>query len=355
MSLVKIVSGGLIFNAMNERIRNGKETKTTIFNISKKVENVKLNNISDTGNAYIMKVSARLTVSALLKLFSKSGSDFEYRLYRDSVSMFRESLTGDITSFLEKWSVFEEDVETRYPEMNDHERINHEFSMIDLGGQKKRIFDIWTEVVETEKGKEKDSFNISINHDVYDIYMTCYQALAELVNYGIITEYSDLWEYRSFGYQAITKLMRENRKYQYSKNIDIESDSYMNFDSDNEDEPEVNQDTYITRFFNHTFSSIESESVRNSVIDFLSRYLEKRKNRDTVILSKIFRMSVFENKSQEDIASIFGMSQKNVSLSIGICKELLLSPYGLKFLLDSDIISEGLYQKFLELDKVANS
>ena len=355
MNLVKVVSGGQIYNAYTDRVRNGKETKTTFLNISKKVENVKLNVLSDTGNSYLMKVCSRLTVSATLTLFCNSGLDFEYNLYRDSVFMFRESLSGDITSFFERWSVFEYDVESRYSDMNDHETINHEYSMIELGGQKKRIFDIWSEVVETDKGKEKDSFNIPINHDVYDLYMACYMAMSELINFGIVTSYSDLWSYRQYGYQAITKAVRENRKYRYSKNIDIESDSYLNCDSDDDSDSLVNQDTVTTKFFNLTFSGIESESVKASVIDFLSKYLEKRKNRDTVLLSKIFRLSVFENRSQEYIASIFNMSHQNISLSIGKCKELLLSPYGLKFLLDSDIISESLYQKFMKLDKVANS
>lgn len=353
MSLVKVVSGGHVYNAINESMKDRKRAKTTFLNISKKVENVLLNTLSDTGNAYIMKVSARLTVSALLKLFSKSGSDFEYRLYRDSVSMFRESLSGDITSFLDKWSVFEEDVETRYSDMNDHEKVMHEYSMIELGGQKKRIFDLWSEIVETEKGKEKDSFNISINSNVYDIYMTCYQALCELVNYGIIAEYSDLWEYRSYGYQAITKLVRENRKYQYSKNIDIETDSYMNFDSDS-DSVEINQDTYVTRFFEHTFGTIESESIKSSILEYLSRNIESRKNRDVSRIVETFRLFAFCSVSQNRIGKSLSISQQMISKNLETCKELLLSPHGLKFLLKSDLISESMYRKFMELDKAVN-
>ena len=71
VQLVKVVSNGIIFNGMNESIRNGKETKTTFLNISKKVENVKLNQCSDTGNAFLMKVSARLTVSKGVSLYRK--------------------------------------------------------------------------------------------------------------------------------------------------------------------------------------------------------------------------------------------------------------------------------------------
>lgn len=355
MNLVKVIKGGQIYNGMTVRQRNGKETKTTIFNVSKNVENVLLKECSDTGNAYLMKVSARLTVSALLKLFANSGNDFEYGLYRDSVSMFRESLTGDITSFLDKWSVFEDDIENRYPNMNDHMTVNHEYSMIELGGQKKRIFDIWSETVETEKGKEKDSFHVSINHDVYDLYMECYKALSTLVNFGIISEYSDLWEYRQFGYQAITKAVRQNRKYQYSKNIDIETDSYMEINHDESDDVSINIDTFTTKFFTHSFSTIENESVKSSILDFLSENLETRKNRDISKIVEMFRLNVFNNEKVENIGKQFSISHVMVLKNIATCKELLTSPYGLKYLKDSEIISESSYQKLLELDKAVNS
>lgn len=355
--LTKEIRNGNVYNAYVTSKRNGKDKVTTILNLSKKADTFKVDGLTATGKAKLEKMCSVCTVSATLKLFSLSGTPFAYRLYQNAVRMFRTEIDGNptITSFIEKLALWDADVNARFINMTEHKTVVHNFSMELFGEKKVRVLDVWEENVLTEKGKESAKFDMAngyIDTDVYDLYMACYTAMSELVYNGVVTSFFELWNYRQYGYKAITAVVWENRKYWNMSTIDNETDSYMNFD-DSED-LSVNTKTVATNYFDRTFSSLENDSVKESVVAYLSKNLEKRKNRNTTVISEMFDMFYFKNVSQEEIGKVYGLTQQAVSKNIDMCNTLLLSPHGLNFLWKSCIISDSTYQKFLELDKKAN-
>lgn len=346
LKLAKIVKNGMVFNAFQKSEK--KTVKTTILNTSINTEDVKINSLSETGKAYIENATARILVSALSTMFEKSGSDYFYRLYRDSVRMYHSGLVGvGITSIFDKWAVWENDVNERFDGRSEHETVYHEYSMVDYDGRKKRIMDVWKENVLTEKGKELDKFNISENPDVSDLYSDCYLAFAQLVNWGIVVDYADLWVYRQYAYKAITRKIRENRKYSTTENIDL-------YVSGSDSDSMINQKTAKTIYFDRTFSTLANDSVKKSIVLYLAKNLERRKNRDTDRIATVFGLYYFNNMTVEKIGEKFGLSHVMVLKNLETCKELLLSPHGLIFLRKSELITEQTYRKFLELDKAVN-
>ena len=61
----------------------------------------------------------------------------------------------------------------------------------------------------------------------------------------------------------------------------------------------------LKEIFNYV--SIESDSIKNSVLDFLSKYLERRKNRDIAKIVEMFRLHAFSGETVENVGKRFSV------------------------------------------------